>query len=830
MKKILVSLLSACLLAATAIGLTACGGCQHIFTEEYVVQEATCTSAALHGYKCVKCGEADELNEPFSYGQPLGHDYAEYEVSTYPMFGKGAAQSTCSRCPSVDNKELPAIGGSAYTSETVDEHTVRYTVSVGENASVSFEVPTDYTYEAIMEEGEIVGVSAVGRKSSIKDVVIPSTYMGWKVLSVGNGKSNFQGFKGCQTVVLPEGITEISSYAFYECQGLREITLPTTLKVVGEEAFYDCRSLLKVNVSDLAAYCSVEMKNSAASPYYYASYFASTAPYLYVDGSAITDLVIPEGVKTIGSNVFYACEGLTSLTIASTVENIGDSAFQKTLLTQVDIPASVKSIGAWAFADTETLTSVSLHNGLQSIGRYAFELSGITAIELPDSLTDIGEYAFRRSALTEIVVPGGVKTLCEGTFSGCEQLGSVVLSNGVETVGKNVFENCKAMQSLWVGNTLKTVENQAFGFVAEFNLKQLHIADLASWCKADIIGYIPVYNTSTEIYLGNELLTEVEIPQDITEIKDNTFRGWNNLDTLTISSNITSIGEFAFAGSTLKEIVLPEGLTAIADYTFDNCRALTKVAMPDSVVSIGMHAFNYCSSLTEIFLPKGLESLGVSAFNGCGSLVNAYYEGSMQEWEQLIEKSVDLSASQLCYYTETMPGDVLNKYWLYNEQNVPTLWTYETTLEGKTYSYLSTETTVYEEYWTLLKQMEQQGMLEYMFEDTQQVEMITSSATKEEYAEKLEKFSASIFTDLKVSFADGKVTGTEAGEVAFTMDYVEYDGVVYYVVDGNIQLETPAFYIDAQTNTIFEYTESTIEVGNTTYKTTNVKHSYQIAA
>ncbi len=827
MKKVLVSLLSACLLAATAIGLTACGGCQHIFTEEYVVQEATCTSAALHGYKCVKCGEADELNEPFSYGQPLGHDYAEYEVSVYPMFGKGAAQSTCSRCPSVDEVELPAIGGSAYTSETVDEHTVRYTVSVGENESVSFEAPTDYTYEAIMEEGDIVGVSAVGRKSSIKNVVIPSTYMGWKVLSVGNGKSDTSGFSGCDSIVLPEGLREISDYAFYNCKSLKEITLPSTLKTVGVQAFEECRNLVKTNVSDLAAYCSVEFENHVNS-FYYSGVYATTTPYLYVDGSPITDLVIPDGVKEIGNHTFYSYKGLTSLTISDTVETIGISAFETTLLTQVDIPASVKTISARAFAYTTELKSITLHNGLQKIDRYAFELSGITAIEFPDSLTDIGEYAFRRSALTEIVVPGGVKTLCEGTFSGCEQLESVVLSNGVETVGKNVFENCKAMQSLWVGNTLKTVEDQAFGFVASCTLKQLHIADLSSWCKADIIGHVPTTSDYTSIYLGDQLLTEVEIPQDITEIKDNTFRGWNNLDTLTIPSNVTSIGELAFAGSTLKGIVLPEGLTEIKEYAFAWCNDLATVAMPSSVVSIGRMAFNDCYLLTEILLPEGLESLGRGVFDGCSALTNVYYEGSMEDWASVSKESEDIVANALCYYSETLPKDVLNKYWLYNEQNVPTLWTYESTLNGKTYSYVSTDTTVTEEYWGMLKQMEQQGMLENMFNDAQQVEMITSSATKEEYAEKLEKFSASIFTDLKVSFADGKVTGTEAGEVAFTMDYVEYDGVVYYVIGGNIQLETPAFYIDAQTNIVYEYTENVIEVGNTSYKATTVKHVYSL--
>ena len=95
---------------------------------------------------------------------------------------------------------------------------------------------------------------------------------------------------------------------------------------------------------------------------------------LYLNGTLITDLVIPDGVTSIGDGAFDGCSGLTSVTIPDGVTSIGDGAFYGCSgLTSVTIPDSVTSIGSYAFCDCSGLTSVTIPDSVTSIGDYAFK-------------------------------------------------------------------------------------------------------------------------------------------------------------------------------------------------------------------------------------------------------------------------------------------------------------------------------------------------------------------------------------------------------------------------------------------------------------------------
>ena len=80
---------------------------------------------------------------------------------------------------------------------------------------------------------------------------------------------------------------------------------------------------------------------------------------------------------------------------------------------------------------------------------------------------------------------------------------------------------------------------------------------------------------------------------------------------------------------------------------------------------------------------------------------------------------------------------------------------------------------------------------------------------------------------MKATFTNGKVVFTDGGATLANNGYVECDGVIYYVINNQIA-NTPAFWVDAQTGNVYEYTENTIEIGNTTILTTTVKHCYTL--
>ena len=158
----------------------------------------------------------------------------------------------------------------------------------------------------------------------------------WKVNIVSNTCQNGQGimvlgepitsigylaFYDCSrltSVTIPNSVTSIGGWAFKGCTSLTSVTIGNSVTEIGEDAFYSCKNLTRVNVniSDLARYCiSNPMHNIPGEK------------HLYLNGKEITNLVIPNGVTSIGGGAFYSCSNLISITIPNSVTSIGNKAF-----------------------------------------------------------------------------------------------------------------------------------------------------------------------------------------------------------------------------------------------------------------------------------------------------------------------------------------------------------------------------------------------------------------------------------------------------------------------------------------------------------------------
>ena len=224
----------------------------------------------------------------------------------------------------------------------------------------------------------------------------------------------------------------------------------------------------------------------------------------------------------------------------------------------------------------------------------------IKTIQIGSSVTSIGNAAFGNCAgLTKIIIPNSVTSIGEGAFALCTNLVEIDIGTGVGSVGYYAFYGCEKLQ-------------------------KVVIHDIAAWCKINFGDYstgIAGIGTTTNplylaknLYLDNNLLTEITIPDNVTAINDCAFIGCENITKVSLPKNVVSIG----------------------NYSFYNCTNLATVYISSGTTSIGRSSYQDCSSLTEISLPNTLSSIGSAAFSGCPYTTIVLYSGTQDEWNNIV--------------------------------------------------------------------------------------------------------------------------------------------------------------------------------------------------
>ena len=438
-----------------------------------------------------------------------------------------------------------------------------------------------------------------------------------KVLSIGS--QAFRECKNLSTVGDMPSLKKIGYHAFYYCQSLALMGDVSNVESIDYEAFYSCSSLTSLNLS---AVTSIEY-------------------YAFSGCSSLTTVGDISKVAKIGSQTFYSCEKLKSVDLAS-VTAIESNAFQYCYnLTSLGSMDNVMTISSYAFFDCRALNSLPDMPKLTSIGEYAFyncnnlttignmpELTNISnyvfwdcynlaTIGNTDKLTGVGNYAFNNCQKLKAINISKVINLGTGAFRYCYALKDVGVLEEMINIGSEAFIECSGLESITLGAKAKIIGENAFTGCTSLTSFDV---DAGNTNYKSIDGVLFSKATNDLLLFPKGKGGEYTLPEFVTSIGDYAFQNCTKLTAVLGTDNVTSIGKYAFSGTTdLTTLGNLGKVTSVGERAFYDCQSLTSAEMPN-LETIGAYAFYNCTQLSSIGETRKLKEIPEYAFRDCGNL------------------------------------------------------------------------------------------------------------------------------------------------------------------------------------------------------------------
>lgn len=374
--------------------------------------------------------------------------------------------------------------------------------------------------------------------------------------------------------------------------------------------------------------------------------FASDSPMAYTDGSyqfilnadntaTITKYTGNEHRITIPAQVAQGTQTYP-------VTKIGDRVFSnyRNVLISVQIPDTVTEIGSNAFYNCTSLKSVTIQDNkpscVKKIGRQAFMFcSELTDISILDSVTEIGSEAFHHcEELDTVTIPEGVTSVADGMFSYCYSLHTVTLPDSVTAIEERAFTGT-ALTQIHIPANVAQIGTDAFSEC--FALSAI-TSDSESYPAIDNVLYEKAANGDYALirYPSRREDPAFKIPNGVTRIETHAFDRCLYLASVKMPDSVVSIGTGAFMNcQKLHDIEFSCRITKLPESVFENCIGLESIDIPEGITQIMDYAFAGCEQLERIAIPSSVTKIPESAFFSCESLKTVEYSGSRSQWNAI---------------------------------------------------------------------------------------------------------------------------------------------------------------------------------------------------
>jgi hypothetical protein len=325
---------------------------------------------------------------------------------------------------------------------------------------------------------------------------------------------------------------------------------------------------------------------------------------------------------------FYYSEILKSLYLPTNIKVIGGQLCQECNLESLTIQGGIEEIKPYAFyrAQIQNVTLIGSIGGnfIKDLKIENLYLDSLEVLLSINDKSDVKNIYIDGGLVEDLVIPEGVTEIPESFVSGCESIKIVTLPSTIKTIGYGAFTDCKNLSSINFPDGLEQIGRFAF--------------------------------------CGCSSLNNIELPKSISQISDNAFSG-TTIEQVVIPEGAKIDYSIFSDCKNLKAVQLPEGLTTIPRWAFKNCESLTSINIPSSVKRIKEYAFSRCQiaelhlpdqleyigefafahlPITELTIPAAVAEIGKGAFEGCDKLCKVY--SKIEDPSKCDVKTLDSSA------------------------------------------------------------------------------------------------------------------------------------------------------------------------------------------
>ena len=475
------------------------------------------------------------------------------------------------------------------------------------------------------------------------------------VLEIENGIVKKCIDKNVVNVVIPDGVTEIESSAFYDCTKLETIVIPQSVNKIGACCFVNCEKLKSVELPQGIT----EIHN-----------------YTFSGCKSLTSLIIPDSVTKICTGIVGDCISLESLKIGSGVKEIEKKwQFDNCpSLKKIVLADDLEKIDSGLFdalsQDYEIICTEGskIFKAINRSAKLKVHIKALAAQVQIDTLqkekqqesvedffskllADKKDCLFKILAQTKTATVVFVGIACNNVVL---KLGTEISkwADKVKKIPSILSDTAKSEKDIYdeiLAAKLSLGEIPA-KLVSDVSLKHDNNGELRLYSKGRLPAGLNFSDVKclklfgiTEIdysaFAKCESIKEVSLPEGVTVINSSAFDRCVSLESVKIPKTVTEIGYRAFSGcSALASVAISDGISKIESCTFGFCSSLSEIVLSDTITEIDFSAFQKCTSLEKVYIPKNVTKIGIEAFGGCTSLSNIEFGGTVEQWKAVVAR------------------------------------------------------------------------------------------------------------------------------------------------------------------------------------------------